>query len=211
MTDAIISGLLLGMALIFSVGPVVFTVIKLRINYGISSAFFFISGVWLSDFIWVITANIFGGLLGEMIVYKKEIGICGGIFLIGLGVFYLFFKKYHTKEEMDNGIKITSTTHVKLFITGFLINTLNPAVIALWIAASTKAISNSFDERVVIFTICLALNMIADISKINLAGMLRNKLNNKNISIINKISGLLFIAFGLALLLGAVYHPAQNN
>ncbi len=211
MTDAIISGLLLGMALIFSVGPVVFTVIKLRINYGISSAFFFISGVWLSDFIWVITANIFGGLLGEMIVYKKEIGICGGIFLIGLGVFYLFFKKYHTKEEMDNGIKITSTTHVKLFITGFLINTLNPAVIALWIAASTKAISNSFDERVVIFTICLALNMVADISKINLAGMLRNKLNNKNISIINKISGLLFIAFGLALLLGAVYHPAQNN
>ena len=211
MTDAIISGLLLGMALIFSVGPVVFTVIKLRINYGISSAFFFISGVWLSDFIWVITANIFGGLLGEMIVYKKEIGICGGIFLIGLGVFYLFFKKYHTKEEMDNGIKITSTTHVKLFITGFLINTLNPTVIALWIAASTKAISNSFDERVVIFTICLALNMIADISKINLAGMLRNKLNNKNISIINKISGLLFIAFGLALLLGAVYHPAQNN
>ena len=211
MTDAIISGFLLGMALVFSVGPVVFTIIKLRINYGISSAFYFISGVWLSDIIWVITANIFGGLLGEMIVYKKEIGICGGIFLMGLGLFYLFFKKYHTKEEMDNGVKIAGTTHAKLFITGFLINTLNPAVIALWIAASTKAISNSFDERVVIFAICLALNMGADIAKINLAGKLRNKLTNKNIGIINKISGLLFIAFGLALLLGAVYHSAQNN
>jgi threonine/homoserine/homoserine lactone efflux protein len=208
MTDAIISGFLLGMALVFSVGPVVFTIIKLRINYGISSAFYFISGVWLSDIIWVITANIFGGLLGEMIVYKKEIGICGGIFLMGLGLFYLFFKKYHTKEEMDNGVKIAGTTHAKLFITGFLINTLNPAVIALWIAASTKAISNSFDERVVIFAICLALNMGADIAKINLAGKLRNKLTNKNIGIINKISGLLFIAFGLALLLGAVYHSA---
>jgi threonine/homoserine/homoserine lactone efflux protein len=211
MTDAIISGFLLGMALVFSVGPVVFTIIKLRINYGISSAFYFISGVWLSDIIWVITANIFGGFLGEMIVYKKQIGVCGGIFLMGLGLFYLFFKKYHTKEEMDNGVKIAGTTHAKLFVTGFLINTLNPAVIALWIAASTKAISNSFDERIVIFAICLAVNMGADIAKINLAGKLRNKLTNKNIGIINKISGLLFIAFGLALLLGAVYHSGQNN
>lgn len=211
MTDAIISGLLLGLALVFSVGPVVFTIIKLRINYGISSAFYFISGVWLSDIIWVITANLFGGLMSDMFFFKKEIGICGGIFLMGLGLFYLFFKKYNTKEEMDNGVKIAGTTHAKLFITGFLINTLNPAVIALWIAASTKAISNSFDERIVIFAICLALNMGADIAKINLAGKLRKKLTNKNIGIINKISGLLFIAFGLALLLGAVYHSAQNN
>ena len=65
MTDAVLSGLLLGLALVFSVGPVIFTIIKLRINYGLSSAFYFISGVWLSDLLWVLTANIFGGWLGE--------------------------------------------------------------------------------------------------------------------------------------------------
>ena len=54
------------------------------------------------------------------------IGLLGGSFLIGLGAYYLFFKKYHSKEEMDAGIKIAGTTHAKLFITGFLINTLNP-------------------------------------------------------------------------------------
>lgn len=211
MTDAIISGLLLGLALVFSVGPVVFTIIKLRINYGISSAFYFISGVWLSDLIWVLTANLFGGLLNEVIVFKKQIGIGGGIFLIGLGFFYLFFKKYHSKEEIDNGIKIAGTTHARLFITGFLINTLNPAVIALWLASSTKALSNNLDERVVIFAICLFLNMSADIAKINLAGKLRTKLTDKNINIINKISGILFVAFGLALMLGAIYNSTQNN
>jgi len=46
MVDAIVSGLLLGFALLFSVGPVIFTIIKLRINYGISSAFFFLSAVY---------------------------------------------------------------------------------------------------------------------------------------------------------------------
>ena len=115
MTDAIISGLLLGLALVFSVGPVIFTIIKLRINYGVASAFYFIAGVWLSDLLWVFTANVFGDLLGALIVYKKTIGITGGIFLISLGIFYLFFKKYHSKEELDKGIKIASTTHARLF------------------------------------------------------------------------------------------------
>ena len=205
MIDAIISGMLLGLALVFSLGPVVFTIIKLRINYGIGAAFFFIAGVWLSDILWVVTANLFGGLLGEIIQFKKEIGIAGGLFLIGLGVFYLFFKKFHSKEEIDSGIRIARTTHARLFATGFLINTLNPAVIALWLAASTKALSNTIDEKAITFAICLSLNMTADIAKIQLAGKLRNKLTDKNIRIINRISGILFVAFGLALMLGALY------
>ena len=45
MTEAVVSGLLLGLALVFSVGPVRFTIIKLRINYGLASAFYFIAGV----------------------------------------------------------------------------------------------------------------------------------------------------------------------
>lgn len=211
MTDAIISGFLLGLALVFSVGPVIFTIIKLRINYGIASAFYFISGVWLSDILWVLTANVFGDLLGALIEYKKTIGIVGGVFLISLGIFYLFIKKYHSKEELDKGIKIANTTHARLFITGFLINTLNPGVIALWFAAATKSISNTSDQRFVIFAICLLLNMSADILKINLAGRLRKKLTDKNIAIINKISGLLFLAFGLALLIGVLYSTVQSK
>ncbi len=211
MTDAVISGLLLGLALVFSVGPVVFTIIKLRINYGVASAFYFIAGVWLSDIIWVLSANFFSGLLGEVIAYKKTIGITGGLFLIGLGVFYLFFKKYNSQEELDAGVKITGTTHARLFITGFLINTLNPGVIALWFAAATKALSNTIDQRMVIFSICLFLNMGADVFKINLAGKLRKKLTNKNIIIINKISGLLFLTFGVALLLGVIYSTINKS
>ena len=206
MIDAIISGLLLGLALVFSVGPVIFTIIKLRINYGIKSALYFVAGVWISDVIWIIAANFFGSLLIKLIAYNKAISVFGGLFLVGLGLFYLFIKKYQSKEEVDNGIAIGQSTYAKLFATGFLINTLNPAVIGLWLAASTKALSNSFDERLVIFSICLFLNMGADVAKIYLAGKLRDKLTDKNINIINKISGLLFVAFGIAMLIGAFFH-----
>ena len=61
-------------------------------------------------------------------------------------------------------------------------------------------------EKIVTFSICLGMNIAADFLKINLAGRLRNKLNDKNIVIINKISGLLFIGFGAALLFGALYN-----
>ena len=211
MTEAIISGLLLGFALAFSVGPVIFTIIKLRINYGLASAFYFMGGVWLSDIFWVVAANSFGGLFEGLVSHKKPIGVAGGIFLISLGLYYLLFKKYHSKEELDKGVKIGNATHARLFITGFLINTLNPGVIALWFAAATKSLSNTFDERVVIFSICLLLNMSADFLKINLAGRLRKKLTDRNISIINKISGLMFIIFGAVLILGVIWTTAKHK
>lgn len=211
MTNAIFSGLLLGMALVFSVGPVIFTIIKLRINYGLASAFYFISGVWISDLIWVFTANLFGDFIEELSNHKTAIGICGGIFLMALGVFYLFIKKYHSKEDVDGGVKIGGSTYAKLFITGFLINTLNPGVITLWFAAAAKSIGNPMNERMMTFAICLGLNMSADILKINLAGKLRRKLTEKNINIINKISGVLFIVFGVLLILGLFYSKVKNQ
>jgi threonine/homoserine/homoserine lactone efflux protein len=193
------------------VGPVIFTIIKLRINYGLASAFYFIAGVWLSDAFWVVTANAFSGLFESLITYKKPIGITGGAFLISLGLYYLLFKKYHSQEELDKGVKIGNATHAKLFITGFLINTLNPGVIALWFAATTKSLSNTYDERIVIFSICLLLNMSADFLKINLAGRLRKKLTDRNIRIINKISGLMFIIFGAVLIAGVIWATAKHK
>ena len=112
MTEAIISGILLGFALVFTVGPVLFAILKLRINYGIFSAFYFVAGVWLSDILLIITANLFSGLLSDLIEYKTVIGIFGGSFLIVLGIYYLFYKKYKSKAELDQGIKIGKATHV---------------------------------------------------------------------------------------------------
>lgn len=209
MIEAIISGILLGLALVFSVGPVIFKIIKVRISYGFISAFYFIAGVWLSDTLWILAANLFSGLLGQLILHKKLIGIVGGSFLMAIGIYYLFFKKYKTKAEMDEGLKIGNATHIRLLVTGFLINTLNPGVIALWFAAATKAISNTIEERVVLFSICLAINISADIFKINLAGKLRKKLTDKNITIINKVSGFLFFLFGLALVIVAFFTKAS--
>lgn len=208
MTEAIIKGFAISLLLIFSVGPVIFTIIKQSIVNGKAGGFSFVTGVFLSDIIWVIISNAFSEVVSQLLHFKNQIGFAGSVFLIGLGIFYLFFKKIQLNEA-DEGIKITSATSAKLIAAGFLINTLNPAVIAFWLTTATAlAASNTIQQRIIIFSTCLAINISIDILKVILAGKIRSKLNQKNISLINKFSGLILVVFGIVLLFGLLY---SNN
>ncbi|MEN9571174.1 MAG: hypothetical protein RL172_2405 [Bacteroidota bacterium] len=205
MVEALVKGLAISMLLIFSVGPVIFTIIKQSINNGRAGGYSFVAGVWLSDLFWVVLSNAFSELVMQLLNFKKVIGFSGSLFLIGLGIFYLFFKKIHIKED-ENKIVITARTHAKLVLSGFLINSLNPAVILFWLTTATAiAATHSIQHRIIIFGTCLFINISADLLKVILAGKIRKKLNEKNISLINKLSGAILLAFGVALMAGVFY------
>src|SRR5665811_2568785 len=87
--EAILKGLAMGLLLVISVGPVIFTIIKQSINNGKEGGFSFVIGVWVSDFLLVILSNVFSELATHLLAFKKPIGITGSIFLIGMGVYYL--------------------------------------------------------------------------------------------------------------------------
>ncbi|HNJ59358.1 MAG TPA: hypothetical protein PLH33_10005, partial [Chitinophagaceae bacterium] len=59
---------------------------------------------------------------------------------------------------------------------------------------------------VTVFFICLAVVLATDIAKVLLAGKIRSKLTPHNIHIINKISGVIFIVFGMFLIWGVMFH-----
>lgn len=205
MIDAFLKGFAISLLLVFSVGPVVFTIIKQSINNGRAGGFSFVAGVWLSDFFWVILSNVFSELVGQMLHFKKEIGFAGSLFLLALGIYYLFFKKIHLKED-EAKIKITTSKHAQLVLSGFVINSVNPAVMAFWLTTATAiAASHNLKERIIIFTTCIVINTTVDILKVLLAGKIRKSLNEKNISLINKISGLILLSFAAALIFGLFY------
>ena len=205
MIEAIIKGFAISLLLIFSVGPVVFTIIKQSINNGRAGGFSFVGGVWLSDVFWVILSNAFSEIVLDMLKFEKQIGFTGSVFLIGLGIFYLFFKKIHLKED-ENKIVITARTHAKLVLSGFLINSLNPAVMFFWLTTATAiAASHTIKQRIIIFTTCIVINTVFDVLKVLLAGKIRKLINEKSINLINKISGLILLGFGIALLVGIYY------
>lgn len=202
--EAILKGLAMGLLLVISVGPVIFTIIKQSINNGRSGGFSFVIGVWISDFLLVVLSNLFSELVTMILDFKLQIGIAGSAFLIAMGLYYIFFKKVHIHPEQIT-IPLKSSDHARIALQGFLLNTLNPAVIAFWLTAATAiAVSHSIRDRIIIFTTALAMNMTADVIKVTLAGKLRKKLTIKNIRLVNKISGLILFIFGTVLLVGVL-------
>lgn len=204
--EAILKGVAMGLLLVISVGPVIFTIIKQSINNGRGGGFSFVIGVWISDFLLVVLSNLFSELVSTVMDFKMQIGIAGSTFLMGMGIFYIFFKKVHMHPEDLAMPPLKSSDHAKILLQGFLLNTLNPAVIAFWLTAATAiSVSHTIRERIIIFTTALVLNMSADIVKVYLAGKLRKKLTIKNIRLINKISGLILVIFGTVLLFGVLF------
>ncbi len=134
------------------------------------------------------------------------IGYLGSAFLVGVGVYYLFFKKVTLRTDADgNTIKFRKRDMFKIMSSGFFLNTLNPCVFFFWLGTASAFSKYNLSQRLLIFSVCLALNIAADILKVMLAGKLRNKLTLHNISIINKISGIILGCFGIALFFTSYY------
>ena len=205
MWQAILSGFTLALVLVISVGPVIFTIIKQSLNNGREGGFSFVAGVWLSDILLIIVTNAFSELVTNIMAYRHLLALIGSGFLILMGVFYVFFKKIRLQNPDGGIIKFSRADMVKIFTSGFFINTLNPNVFLFWLGTATAFASRyTFNERLLIFSICLIVNVAADCAKVLMAGKLRKRLTIHNISLINKISGTILIGFGIALLVGTM-------
>jgi threonine/homoserine/homoserine lactone efflux protein len=208
MGEALLVGCVLGFFLVISVGPVIFTIIKQSLNNGIKGGFSFVAGVWLSDIILVIASNVFTVLVNDALKYKKVIGYAGSIFLIGMGAFYLFLKKVQLRTDAEgNEVRFRKRDAARIFLSGFLINTLNPVLLLTWLLyALAFSVKYDIEQRIVIFATCILINIGADILKVVLAEKIRTKLTIHNISLINKVAGTILIVFGGFLLYQTIYH-----
>jgi threonine/homoserine/homoserine lactone efflux protein len=202
MMESVLKGLALGFVLALSVGPIIFTIIKQSLDNGHKGGFSFVAGVWVSDIILVVLSNSLTVLVSQMLEHSKVIAFCGGGFLIAMGVYFVFFKKVTLAKEGGNGeARFRKRDMARVFASGFIINTLNPGVIFFWLGnATVLSLSHTLRERIVIFSVCLFVNMSADVGKVMMAGRLRSKLTIRTLSIVNRIAGIILIGFGMALL-----------
>jgi threonine/homoserine/homoserine lactone efflux protein len=211
MVAPLLKGLVLGLILSISVGPIIFAIIKHSINSGRKAGLSFVAGVSSSDISLVLFCNFFTGLFATALEHKNKIALAGSIFLIALGVYTLFFKKVSINENA-NGIteKLTWQKYVGLYLSGFFMNTLNPGVFLFWFAwtaaivADAAVAANPANYKAVVFITCLAFVLASDIVKVVLSEKLRPKLNAKNLQIINQVGGAILIGFGVFLFFGAI-------
>ena len=201
----------MGLLLSISVGPVIFSIIKQSLNNGHRGGLAFIIGVSISDIALVLVSNVFTELFTSINEHRQIIGIVGSLFLIGVGVYFLFFKKVKVDEGGKQVFKFRKRDYIKIVVSGFLMNTLNPAVFIFWLSTSTAFIIHSINERLTIFITCLVFVFTADFAKVMLAHKIRSRLTVHNIHLINRVNGIILIGFGLVLIWGLLFYNERLN
>ena len=206
MFEAVLKGITLGLLLTISVGPVVFSIIKQSLNNGHRGGIAFILGVSALDIALVLISNVFTQIFGYMVAHKNFIGIIGSTFLISMGVYFIFFKKVKVDDSGVQVLSLRKKDYVKTFLSGFFMNTLNPAVFIFWLTTSTTLITLTIENRIIAFVTCLSFVLATDLLKVMMAQKIRKRLTPHNIQILTRINGLVLLGFGVILLWGLIFY-----
>lgn len=189
--------------LTFSFGPAFFALINTGIKHDYKHGAILAAGVVLSD-LFVCLIVIFMVHFGAINFLQDEknqrfAGILAGIILVVFGAFY--FKKPVTKSEEN--IEIQAPSPSMLLLKGFFLNLFNPAVWFLWLGNVT-AVGKSFEysvvKMIIYFSIVLGLVLMVEFFKVFLAGKIKKFLTDRIMHIINYITGILLMIFGLVLI-----------
>lgn len=211
MLAPIIKGLLLGLILSISLGPVIFAILKQSITNGRKAGYLFVAGVSTSDIGLLLIANIFTNIFLLVLDHKAFIAMAGAGFLLLLGLYTLFFKKIKIESDENGEEKVfRKRDYLGIYISGFLMNTLNPSVFIFWFAwtaaigASAAETNNPVQYKFIVFATCLVFLLLSDLIKVALASRLRPSLTEKNLIWINRISAIIILVFSAALFIGAL-------
>lgn len=210
--SAILGGLLLGLFMAISVGPTLFAIIKYSLNHSYKTGLAFIVGVSFSDIIYVAIANIAAPWLSFIYRYEKTVGLSFGIVLLAFGLIGLL-RKYKPQRPSASKSIITNGHYFKIFASGFLINSANPAVMFNWIISATAVSKATIDftttqnviYRSVFFGVCLLLVLGVDVLKVILADSIRKKLTLRKVMYLQKTSSLILLIIGIALIMFTLF------
>lgn len=207
----IIKGLLLGLILSISIGPVIFAIIKQSLTNGKKAGYAFVAGVSTSDISLLLVCNLFTSLFTLVLEHKALIALFGAGFLLISGLYTLFFKKIVMDQSSDT-IELNQRKRdlIKSFFAGYLMNTLNPSVFLFWFAwtaaigATAEDSTHPIRYKLIVFGTCLVFVLVSDLLKVVLAGALRPRITEKSLLWINRISAIIILTFSAALFYSAI-------
>jgi threonine/homoserine/homoserine lactone efflux protein len=201
MLEAVLSGISLGLVLAMLVGPVFFMILDISIRRGLRSAVFFAAGVALNDVFYVFITYFSSAALHVFNRFQVEIGVAGGVLLMIFGVFNFLKKPHIQAADLDLGEAGPGWMYAGK---GFMMNLLNPFVLLFWLGVSGAAgarLGTSYVHIVTFFSVAIVTVFLTDLLKAWAATRLRSLLRPSVLHILNRISGIALLLFGLRLCL----------
>lgn len=208
--DAAIKGVLVGLFMAISVGPTLFAILKYSLSFSYKAGLAFVLGVSVSDALYVTLANIATAWLQALRPYEKYIAYGGAIALIIIGIAGLVKKQKPEKQSAKN-ITISGGHYAKIWLSGFLVNTLNPGVLITWLGAVTIIANAPGLYRFILFGTCLVIILGLDFSKVFLADRIKRMLTMRRIIYMHRISSVCLLLIGLSLLITTFVNARSGN
>ncbi len=196
----IFEGILLGLVLSFSIGPIFFALVQTSIRQGLGAGIFVGTGIWISDLLFILLTYLGISKMTELKGNEEFtfwFGLIGGLFLMLFGVI-LFLKKPPSLEELRS-VPQRNTSILGLWFKGFLVNTINPFTIFFWITTMTDGvISRSFSTTDVIkfFGGIMGIIIVTDFFKAFFSDALRKKLKPVHLKWFGWFSGIIVLVIG---------------
>jgi len=203
MIEAILQGIGAGILFSFLTGPVFFSMIKTSIEKGFKAGFSLAIGVVFSDIIFISLTIFSSQFVNYNAAYNEYIGIIGGLFLLGVGLYYLV-NKVKVNYETAEILKVRRSGYI---IKGFLMCLLSPTTLMFWIMVGgvvSAQLHYDMDEKVVFFIVAMSAQLFVDFIKTYYAAKLRYRIKEKNIKVLNRIAGAVIIIFALRLFIEVI-------
>lgn len=203
MFEAIVQGIGAGILFSFLTGPVFFSMIKTSIERGFKAGFSLAIGVVFSDIIFISLTIFSSQFVDYNAAYNQYVAIIGGLFLLGIGLYYLF-NKVKVSYDVSETIKIKKRGYI---LKGFLMCLLSPSTLMFWImVGGIISVQLHYDmaEKIVFFAVAMTTQLSVDCVKTYYAAKLRYRIKEKSIQNLNKIAGAVIIVFAIRLFIQVI-------
>ena len=188
-----------------SVGPTLFAVIKYSLSYSYKAGLAFVLGVSVSDIMFVTLSNVAASWLENLKPYEKHIAFGGAIALMAIGLVGLI-RKVKPKRPSATPLEVSGGRYMRIWLSGFLVNTLNPGALITWLGAVTITANTTGFYRLILFGIALIIILGIDFSKVFLADRIKRLLTLRRIIYVQKFSAACILLIGFSLFISTTFN-----
>lgn len=198
----LLEGILYGLATTLLIGPVFFTLLKASLDHGVRGGFAVALGIIASDMLIVLICLTGLVRLVQQWMDGPWMALVAAVILVFLGVAYLFKRS----SEQSDQVRFGGRNAIALFVSGFLVNFVNPFVFVIWIGFTWHATAtHGSGTGTWAFLAGVLLGIFfTDILKATLAPRLRSILSSQGLRRVYIAIGVILLLFSVRLFVHAI-------
>lgn len=191
-----LEGILFGLFLAFSMGPIFIIITQTSIQKGWKAGLMVGIGIWISDLLYIAGCLLFIQTIGDTLEDPKVKfwgGLIGAVILLIFGLFLMLTPQKLQSEEL----KLTAKNFAQYFSKGFFINSLNPFTPIFWFGVTSSYIITrglNTNESLILLASIMFMIVFSDSVKVFLAQLIRTRLKDHHMKYISWVAGISLLA-----------------